>query len=125
MDVYIQVNTACEGSKFGVGPKKALELIWQVAKFDTLKIRVLMTIWSFGAQSKKVRRCYRLLKDLQLQDQNLDSKNIEMRELSMGMSGDLDIAIEDRATIVRVGTAIFDPRIYPDSYCWNEDSSSK
>ncbi len=122
MNVYIQVNTSYEESKFGVAPKKALELIRQVAEFDTLKIRGLMTIGLFSAESEKVRRCYKLLKDLQLQAQNLDLRNVEMRELSMGMSGDLEIAIEEGATIVRVGTAIFGERLYPDSYYWNEDS---
>ena len=122
MDVYIQVNTSYEESKFGVAPKKALELISEVAKLDTLKIRGLMTIGLFSADSGKVRRCYKLLKNIQQQAQNLDLANVEMRELSMGMSGDLEIAIEEGATIVRVGTAIFGERIYPDSYYWNEDS---
>lgn len=122
MEVYIQVNTSYEESKFGIAPQKALELIRQVAKFDTLKIRGLMTIGLFSADSEKVRKCYKLLKNIQEQAQNLDLANVKIRELSMGMSGDLEIAIEEGATIVRVGTAIFGERMYPDSYYWDEDS---
>jgi uncharacterized pyridoxal phosphate-containing UPF0001 family protein len=60
------------------------------------------------------------LKNLQQEIQALQIPNVEMKELSMGMSGDLEIAIAEGATIVRVGTAIFGERIYPDSYYWNE-----
>ncbi|CEN39328.1 conserved hypothetical protein [Capnocytophaga canimorsus] len=70
---------------------------------------------------KKVRKCFRLLKDIQLQIKDLQIENVAMTELSMGMSGDLEIAIEEGATIVRVGTDIFGKRLYPDSYYWNEN----
>ena len=61
-----------------------------------------------------------MLKSLQQQINDLRLPNVEMKELSMGMSGDLEVAIEEGATIVRVGTAIFGQRIYPDSYYWDE-----
>jgi uncharacterized pyridoxal phosphate-containing UPF0001 family protein len=67
-----------------------------------------------------VRRCFRLLKNIQEQIIDMNIPNVDMQELSMGMSGDLETAIEEGATIVRVGTAIFGQRIYPDSYYWNE-----
>lgn len=63
------------------------------------------------------------MKSIQHEAQNLNLPDIELKELSMGMSGDLEIAIEEGATIVRVGTAIFGDRSYPDSYYWNEESS--
>ncbi len=120
MDIYIQVNTSYEKSKFGVAPENAIDLIQQVALFDTLKIKGLMTIGLFDAKPVQIRKCFTLLKSIQQQVIKLELPNVEMKELSMGMSGDLEIAIEEGATIIRVGTAIFGKRIYPDSYYWNE-----
>jgi len=120
MEVLIQVNTSAEESKFGVHPEHAMELVQQVATLETLKIKGLMTIGLFSAETEKVRQCFRLLKTLQQQIIALNIPGVEMRELSMGMSGDLEAAIEEGATIVRVGTAIFGKRPTPDSYYWNE-----
>ncbi len=120
MEVLIQVNTSNEESKFGVHPAQAIELIQQVAKLETLKIKGLMTIGLFSAETEKVRKCFRLLSQIRQEAISLNIKNVEMKELSMGMSGDLEVAIEEGATIVRVGTAIFGQRIHPDSYYWNE-----
>src|SRR5690606_1955480 len=123
IEVLIQVNTSGEESKFGIHPAQAIELVQQVARLDTLKIKGLMTIGLFSSETEKVRPCFRLLKNIQQQVIALNLHNVEMKELSMGMSGDLETAIEEGATIVRVGTAIFGQRIYPDSYYWNEHSS--
>ncbi len=120
MDVFIQVNTSDEESKFGTSPELALELTRKVAKFDTIKIKGLMTIGLFSAEEHKVRQCFKILKKVQQEIILAQIPNVQMHELSMGMSGDLEIAIEEGATIVRVGTAIFGARIYPDSYYWNE-----
>ncbi len=79
-----------------------------------------MTIGLLSNHSEKVRACFQLLKHLQKEIISLQIPNVEMNELSMGMSGDLEIAIEEGATIIRVGSAIFGERIYPDSYYWNE-----
>lgn len=119
--VLIQVNTSFEKSKFGVSPNDAVELVKRVAQLKTLKIKGLMTIGLFSAETEKVRKCFRLLKDIQQQIIALKIPNVEMQELSMGMSGDLETAIAEGATIIRVGTAIFGQRIYPDSYYWNEN----
>lgn len=121
IEVLIQVNTSFEVSKFGITPDNAIELVKQVAQFQTLKIKGLMTIGLFSAETEKVRKCFRLLKNLQQQIINLNIPNVEMQELSMGMSGDLETAIEEGSTIIRIGTAIFGQRIYPDSYYWNEN----
>src|SRR5690606_22454645 len=120
IEVLIQVNTSFEESKFGVSPDNAIELVKQVAQLETLKIKGLMTIGLFSAEIEKVRKCFRLLKDIQQQIIALNISNVEMKELSMGMSGDMETAIEEGATIIRVGTAIFGQRVYPDSYYWNE-----
>lgn len=121
IEVLIQVNTSGEESKFGVHPDDAITLVKQVARFDTIKIKGLMTIGLFSAEMEEVRKCFKLLKDLRDTIEALNIDNVEMNELSMGMSGDLEIAIAEGATIVRVGTAIFGKRIYPDSYYWNEN----
>ncbi|MGN6637578.1 MAG: YggS family pyridoxal phosphate-dependent enzyme, partial [Mucilaginibacter sp.] len=121
IEVLIQVNTSFEESKFGASPDNAIELVKQVAQLETLKIKGLMTIGLFSAETEKVRKCFRLLKDIQQQIIALEIPNVEMQELSMGMSNDLETAIAEGATIIRVGTAIFGQRIYPDSYYWNED----
>lgn len=110
MEILIQVNTSAEESKFGVSPEQALELVKQVAQFDTLKIKGLMTIGLFSSDEDKVRACFRLLKDIQQKIIAENIPNVEMNELSMGMSGDLEIAVEEGSTIIRVGTAIFGSR---------------
>lgn len=120
IDVYIQVNTSFEESKFGVHPDHAIELIKAISKLDRLHIKGLMTIGLLSTESNKVRGCFKTLKHIQNQVKALDIPNVDLKELSMGMSGDLEIAIEEGATIVRVGTAIFGERIYPDSYYWDE-----
>lgn len=121
MDVLIQVNTSQEESKFGSAPEHALTLIQEVAQLDTLRIKGLMTIGLFSADEAQIRPCFKLLKNIQQQAIALNIPGVEMKELSMGMSGDLEIAIAEGATIVRVGTAIFGERMYPDSYYWNEN----
>ena len=122
MDILIQVNTSNEESKFGVSPENTLDLVKEISTLSTLKIKGLMTIGLFGSDEERVRTCFQLLKSLQQKITNLNLPNVEMKELSMGMSGDLEIAIQEGATIVRVGTAIFGERIYPDSYYWNEQN---
>lgn len=121
IEALIQVNTSFETSKFGVNPENAVELVEQVSQFDRIKIKGLMTIGLFSDEIERVRKCFRLLKEIQQRIIALEIPNVEMNELSMGMSGDLEAAIEEGATIVRVGTAIFGERIYSDSYYWNEN----
>jgi PLP dependent protein len=118
IDVFLQVNTSYEESKFGIAPEKAIEFALQVKNLDRLNIKGLMTIGLFSAETEKVRKCFRLLKSLQTE---ILDKGISVNELSMGMSGDLETAIEEGSTIIRVGTAVFGIRPYPDSYYWNEN----
>lgn len=122
IDIFVQVNTSYEDSKFGLSPVEVIPFIEEVSKYNTLRIKGLMTIGLFSAEEKKVRKCFQLLKQIQQQVAEQRIPNVEMNHLSMGMSGDLEIAIEEGATIIRVGTAIFGERIYPDSYYWNESS---
>ena len=117
IDAFLQFNTSYEDSKFGMNPENAINFAMEVQQFDRINIKGLMTIGLFSAEDEKVRKCFKLLKNIQIQ---LLDKGIAVHELSMGMSGDLEIAIEEGATIVRVGTAIFGKREHPDSYYWNE-----
>ena len=121
MDVFIQVNTSNEKSKFGIEPDRAIELTKQVAEFPNIHIKGLMTIGLFSAEEEKVRVCFKMLKDIQQQIAALNLPGVAMDELSMGMSHDLEFAIEEGSTMVRVGTAIFGKRIYADSYYWNQN----
>ena len=125
IDVLIQVNTSAEESKFGIPPEEAIPFVRKIAGLDTLHIKGLMTIGLFSAEKEKVRTCFKVLRQLQQQIIQENIPRVEMKELSMGMSGDLETAIEEGATIVRVGTAIFGQRIYPDSYYWNEGEAKK
>ncbi len=123
IDVYIQVNTSFEESKFGAKPEETIELVKKISEFKNIHIKGLMTIGLLSSESTEIRKCFQLLKQLQEEIKALQIPNVEMNELSMGMSGDLEIAIEEGATIVRVGTAVFGERVYPDSYYWNETSN--
>ena len=121
LDVFIQVNTSYEASKFGVSPENALNFAQQIKQLDRLNIKGLMTIGLFSTEQEKVRKCFQLLKKIQLQ---MLDKDFPVYELSMGMSNDLETAIEEGSTIIRVGTAIFGKRPFPDSYYWNDNKEA-
>lgn len=120
MDILVQINTSYEESKFGAPPEMALELVEQLAQFDTLNIKGLMTIGKLNATNDETRHCFRLLRSIQEQIIGRNFPCVEMDVLSMGMSGDFKVAIEEGATIIRVGTSVFGQRYLPDSYYWNE-----
>lgn len=109
MDILIQVNTSFEESKFGLAPENTLEFVKKVSDFKTINIKGLMTIGALSDDHEKVRDCFKRLKHLQQEIKNLNL-NIDIEELSMGMSGDLETAIEEGSTIIRVGSAIFGSR---------------
>ncbi len=118
MDVLIQVNTSYEESKYGVAPEEAIALVKEASRYDTLKIRGLMTIGLFTDDEVKIRKCFELLKGIHDSVIEEGIGGVEMKYLSMGMSGDYEIAIEEGANMVRVGTAIFGVRNTPDAYYW-------
>lgn len=115
LDVYVQVNTSGEDSKYGLHPDALLPFVEMLDRFPRLKPRGLMTLALFSSDMAKVRPCFQLLR--RLRDQAV-RRNAALTELSMGMSGDFEEAIEEGATIVRVGQAIFGKRPTPDSYYW-------
>ena len=110
MPVLLEVNLGGEESKAGVGEAEIIQLAQQVSRLATLEVRGLMVIPPFLDDPELVRPYFRHLRELA---QEIDSKNIpnlSMQELSMGMSHDFEVAIEEGATIIRVGTAIFGVR---------------
>ncbi len=109
-EVLLQVNTSAEESKFGLDPADLIEFAREVGRMDNLKIRGLMTIGLFTDDFEEARPSLRRLRELRDQVRDLNLDGVEMKELSMGMSGDLEVAIEEGATIVRVGSAVFGSR---------------
>ncbi len=110
LPVLIQVNAAREDSKSGVLPEHALEFVKQVDALDTLELQGFMTIGAHTPDVTRIRDSFKCLADLRAQARALDLKNTELPHLSMGMSGDFEIAIEEGATLIRVGSAIFGKR---------------
>jgi len=109
LDVFVQVNTAAEESKSGLPPEEVLGFLAELPRFETLRVRGLMTLAIRSDDAERVRACFRLLRALR--DRARDQDLIGPGELSMGMSGDYEMAIEEGATTVRVGQAIFGARL--------------
>ncbi len=109
-EVLLQVNTSEEDSKFGLDPAGIEDFADEVSRMDTLKLRGLMTIGLFTDDLELARPSLRLLRELRDRVRQMNLDGVEMEELSMGMSGDLEVAIEEGATIVRVGSAVFGSR---------------
>lgn len=118
LDVLIQVNTSGEASKYGVEPERAGELLHRVAACDALRVRGFMTLALLSADPERVRACFRRLRTLRDRLRGESPYGASLTELSMGMSGDYPIAIEEGSTEVRVGQAIFGQRPTPDSHYW-------
>jgi pyridoxal phosphate enzyme (YggS family) len=108
--VLIQVNLAAEATKGGVRLEEARALIGQAAGLDRLRIRGLMTMPPYFDDPERARPYFRRLRELSEEIAALGLRGVEMTELSMGMSGDFEAAVEEGATLVRVGTAIFGAR---------------
>lgn len=107
-DVLIQVNQGGEDTKSGVAPEAAPELLQEVARLPHLRVLGLMTMPPWFPDPEAVRPYFRALRELR--DRLRDLSGLPLPELSMGMSGDYQVAVEEGATLVRVGTAIFGPR---------------
>lgn len=107
LDVFIQVNTSGEDSKYGLPPEALPAFIDQLANFPRLRPQGLMTLAILSADQVRVRRCFALLRNLRDGAQALRPG---ITRLSMGMTSDFEIAIEEGADVVRVGQAIFGPR---------------
>lgn len=112
MPILIEVNTSGESSKYGCIPEDAIGLFKQISMFPNLEVKGFMTIGLFTDNMEKVRPCFKMLKQIYDEAQNLDLPNSNISVLSMGMTADFETAIEEGANMVRIGTAIFGPRRY-------------
>ena len=112
MPVLIEVNVAEEESKFGVHLDEVESLIRQISELSNIQVQGLMTIAPFTENAEDNRIYFRKLRNLyvDIKDKNID--NVNMCNLSMGMTGDYEVAVEEGATMVRVGTGIFGARSY-------------
>ena len=120
LDVFVQVNTSAEDSKFGMPPEELPAFLEALPSYETLRVRGLMTLAVLTPDDARVRECFSLLRTLRDRAREDVPDLIGDGELSMGMSGDYEIAVEEGATCVRVGQAIFGARALPDSYYWPE-----
>ncbi|MBW2544584.1 MAG: YggS family pyridoxal phosphate-dependent enzyme [Deltaproteobacteria bacterium] len=111
-NILIEVNVSGEESKSGVSADGATALVREISLFNNLSIRGLMTMPPWFDNPEDARPYFVALRELRDKIVAEDIKGVEMRELSMGMSGDYQVAVEEGATIVRIGTAIFGARVY-------------
>jgi len=118
LDVLVQVNTSGEESKYGLPPAEVADFIQALPQFPALRVHGLMTLALFSSDIERVRQCFVLLRELRDRLSTNLPAGVLLNELSMGMSGDFEVAIEEGATIVRVGQAIFGARALPDSHYW-------
>lgn len=102
----VQVNVSGEDSKHGIEPAKVLPFINSLKDFDKVIVAGLMTMAPFTEDDAVLRSCFRQLKELQTEIQNASLDNAPCTELSMGMSNDYQIAVEEGATMIRIGTAL-------------------
>ncbi len=118
LDVFVQINTSGEASKYGLAPDQAPDFIKQLPAFASLRVRGLMTLALFSPDAERVRPCFVLLRQLRDRLRQDGPAGMDIHQLSMGMSGDFEIAIEEGATVVRVGQAIYGGRHLPNSHYW-------
>lgn len=112
VSILIEVNVAEEESKFGVKVQDALPLIMQAALLPGISIKGLMTIAPYVENSEENRQYFEILRQLAVDITTKNIDNVSMNVLSMGMTGDYMVAVEEGATLVRVGTGVFGERQY-------------
>jgi hypothetical protein len=110
IDVLVEVNTTGETSKFGIQPSDTVEFVRSLAPLRNIRIAGLMTIGPFLPDPEGSRPMFRQLRNLRDEVGHLGQENVTMKHLSMGMTGDFEVGIEEGATIVRIGTALFGHR---------------
>ena len=113
VSVLIEVNVAGEESKFGASAEETVSLVEDIAKLPNLTIRGLMTIAPYVENSEENRLYFAKLRQIYVDIIHKNIDNVFMEELSMGMTGDYEVAITEGATYIRVGTGIFGERQYP------------
>lgn len=110
--ILIEINIAGEDTKFGIKPEEAEELIREISELENVKVSGLMTIAPNVANPEENRAYFKAMKDLFVDISSKNIDNVEMKVLSMGMTNDYTVAVEEGATMIRVGTGIFGARDY-------------
>ena len=110
--ILVEVNIAHEEPKFGISEEDAIQLVEEIAELENVRIKGLMTIAPYVENAEDNRLYFRKIKDLSVDIAAKNIDNVSMEILSMGMTGDYEVAIEEGATMVRVGTGIFGARNY-------------
>ncbi len=110
MDVLVEVNVACEESKFGLAPFEVMSFIEKIAHFSNIRVKGLMTVAPYVQNSEEIRHIFRELYNLFVDIRRKSVDNIDMNCISAGMSNDFEVAIEEGANMVRIGTSIFGKR---------------
>ena len=110
VDILLEVNTTGEHSKFGLRPDHTVAFVHQLTSLENIRVRGLMTIGPFLPDPEGSRPMFRQLRELRDEISLLHQPNVAMEHLSMGMTGDFEVAIDEGATILRIGTAIFGSR---------------
>lgn len=111
-DILLEVNVAKEDTKFGLMPEDVLDFVKEIVRLKNIKVQGLMTIAPFVDDPEENRIHFANLRKLSVDISNEKVDNVNMSVLSMGMSNDYEVAVEEGATMVRVGTSIFGERIY-------------
>ena len=112
MPVLLEVNVAEEESKFGLKVDEVLPLLQEISEFSHIQVKGLMTIAPFVENPEENREVFRTLKKLSVDISAKNINNVTMSVLSMGMTGDYEVAVQEGSTMVRVGTGIFGERDY-------------
>lgn len=111
-EILLEINIAGEMSKHGIAPEELESLVRELARFSHIKVRGLMTVAPYTEVAEENRVYFRKMKQLMVDINSKNIDNVYMDILSMGMTGDYEIAVEEGATLVRVGTGIFGHRVY-------------
>lgn len=112
-EILLEINIAGEASKHGIAPEHLEPVVRKLAFFSHIRIRGLMTVAPYTKNAEENRPYFKKMKQLMVDINSKNIDNVYMDTLSMGMTGDYEVAVEEGATLVRVGTGIFGHRVYP------------
>jgi pyridoxal phosphate enzyme (YggS family) len=110
ISVLVEVHTTDEVTKYGVRPEQAVDLVRKISRYDKVNVEGLMTMGPFSEDPNDSRPSFRLIRELKQEIEKEEIENVSMRHLSMGMTHDFEVAIEEGSTLVRLGTVIFGER---------------